>query len=406
MALGMITYLDRACIATLAPGIMADLSLSKLKMGYVFSSFAMSYALFGIPAAWLADLKGTRLVLAATVFCWSVFTIGTAAAVGFVSLLVIRFLFGVGEAGAWPCVARTFSRWIPRSERARAQGFFFAGSHISGGLTPFLVVAMLGVMSWRGIFVSFGSVGLIWATVWYRWFRDDPEEHPSVNAAELSHINLGRVSTRKKAAGWRIFVILARSRNIWALCLMYFPNSFVFYFCITWLPTYLREQHGFASGSLVFFTGLPLLLSVVADAGSGVATDYAVSRYGLRRGQCGVGMAAFLFSAGALFATPLVSSPILAATLIALATAGNMFALPAAWNTCIELGGENAAVVGAFMNTSGQVGSFLCPLVVAYALKWYGSWNISIYLMAALFLLGALCWAVIDPNERLGVAKD
>ena len=184
----MITHLDRACIATLAPGIMRDLGLTTVQMGYVFTVFQLAYALFEIPTARWADRRGTRLVLSRIVLWWSCLTAATGAAFSYHALLAIRFLFGVGEAGAWACVARTFSRWIPGRERGTVQGIFFAGAHLVGGLTPALVLWLLQFLSWRQIFVCFGAVGLVWVAVWLTWFRNDPSEHHGVNAAELQTI--------------------------------------------------------------------------------------------------------------------------------------------------------------------------------------------------------------------------
>ena len=177
--LAVITHLDRACIATLAPGIMRDLGLTTVQMGYVFTAFQLAYALFEIPTARWADRKGTRLVLARIVVWWSCLTAATGAATSYAVLLATRFLFGVGEAGAWACVARTFSRWIPRRERGTVQGIFFAGAHLVGGLTPALVLWLLQFLSWRQIFVCFGALGFVWTAVWLAWFRDDPAEHPA-----------------------------------------------------------------------------------------------------------------------------------------------------------------------------------------------------------------------------------
>src|SRR4029450_13427919 len=185
-ALGMITYLDRACIATLRPGIVRDLGLAAVQIGYVFTVFQLAYALFEIPTAWWADRKGTRLVLSRIVLWWSFLTAATGAAFSYPVMLVVRFLFGMGEAGAWPCVARTFSRWIPARERGTVQGVFFAGAHLVGGLTPSLVLWLLTFMSWRTIFVCFGAVGLAWVAVWHAWFRNEPSEHGSVYAAALA----------------------------------------------------------------------------------------------------------------------------------------------------------------------------------------------------------------------------
>ena len=133
VALAAITYLDRVCISIPAPSIQKDLGLSKQEMSYIFSAFTIAYTVFEIPTAWWADRSGTRSVLARIVASWSCFTIATSAAVNFWSMWVIRFLFGAGEAGAWPCVARTFERWIPAKERGKIQGIFFAGAHAAGG---------------------------------------------------------------------------------------------------------------------------------------------------------------------------------------------------------------------------------------------------------------------------------
>lgn len=397
--LAMVTYLDRVCIGKLAPDIQRDLNLSMVQMSWVFSAFAAAYAMFEIPTARWADRFGTRSVLTRIVVWWSMFTIATAGAFNYGSMLVTRFLFGAGEAGAWPCVARTFSRWIPRSERGTIQGLFFAGAHLAGGLTPLAVVALMPYLHWRTIFVLFGTLGFVWAVAWFVWFRDDPSQHTAVNAAELERITAERPADAGHVAGWEYWRRLFRHRNVIALCVMYVPNSSIFYFCITWLPTYLKERHGFDAALLGFLSGLPLLLSVVSDLFGGVMTDRVAARYGLRAGRCVVGGAAYLVAAVSLAVAAASPSPILAAVMISIATAASMFTLGAAWGTCIEVGRDHAGVVSAAMNTAGQIGSLLCPLVVGYAVKWFGSWDLPLYLMAILFLIGAFCWRIIDPRQ-------
>jgi MFS transporter, ACS family, glucarate transporter len=201
--------------------------------------------------------------------------------------------------------------------------------------------------------------------------------------------------------GWAYWKKLLRHRNILALCLMYFPNSFVFYFCITWLPTYLKERHGFDAAALGFLSGLPLLLSVFGDLLGGLVTDRLTARFGIRIGRCSVGVAGYLIAAMALLIAALSTKPVLAALMIALAVGATMFTLAAAWGTCIDVGGDNSGVVSAAMNTAGQVGSLLCPLIVAYSLQWFTNWNISLYLMSFLFLIGVGCWFLIDPRKRI-----
>ncbi len=397
--LAMITYLDRACIATLAPGIMRDLSLSTVQMGYVFTAFQLAYALFEIPTAWWADRRGTRSVLSRIVLWWSCLTAATAAAFSYPMLLAIRFLFGMGEAGAWPCVARTFARWIPMRERGTVQGIFFAGAHLVGGLTPWLVLYLLMFMSWRAIFVTFGTVGLVWVTIWHTWFRNDPSEHAAVNADELRTIVAERPPDSAHEAGLAYWRRLARNKNMMAMCIMYVPNCMIFYFCITWLPTYLKQRHGFDATALGVFSGLPLIVSMPGDLLGGLVTDRLATRYGLRIGRCGLGAVAYVIAGVALLGAAAASSPVIAATLIAVATGMTMFTLGAAWGTVIELGRNHVGVVGATMNSVGNLAAMLNPLIVAYSVQWFGNWNLPLYLMGALFLLGALCWMIVDPEQ-------
>lgn len=396
--LGMVTYLDRACISVLAPNIMHDLKLSKEQMSVVFSAFALAYAAFEIPTAWWADRSGTRSVLTRIVLWWSSFTMATAGAFNYASLLVTRFLFGVGEAGAWPSVARTFSRWIPRNERGTVQGIFFTGAHLAGGLTPLVAIALLRYVDWRTVFLLFGAVGFAWAACWYAWFRDDPAEHPAVSPAELERIVADRPPDAGHSGTWDYWRRLATSRNVLFLCLMYFPNSYGFYFCITWLPTYLTERHGLTGEALGLAAGLPLILSVFSDLFGGLSTDALAARFGLRVGRTGVGMAGYVVAGAAMLLAATTVQPAVAVAGISVATAASMFTLGAAWGTCLDIGGNHAGVVSAAMNTSGQIGSVLCPLVVTWLARKY-DWNAPLYLIGALFLFGAVCWLVVNPRR-------
>lgn len=399
--LATVTYLDRACIGTLAPFIMKDLHLSKEQMSVVFSAFAVAYAAFEIPTAFWADRKGTRVVLTRIVAWWSVFTVLTGAAFNYASMVVTRFLFGIGEAGAWPCVARTFSRWIPLRQRGRIQGIFFAGAHFAGGVTPIIVLTLVPWIGWRLIFVIFGVLGLIWAVAWYRWFRDEPAQHPAINAAEVAEIAAGRGEESSHQAGWPYWKRLLSHRNTLPICCMYMPNSFAFYFCITWLPTYLRERHGFDSSSLGFFTGLPLVMAVTGDLFGGVLCDSVTRRWGIRIGRVAVGAVSYLVAGVAMLLAANAASGVVAMVFFSTALAAAMFMLAPAWSTCMDVGGKNVGVVSAAMNTAGQVGSIACPFLVTYVLGRSGDWNMPLFFMGGLFLFGAACWLLIDPRKKI-----
>lgn len=397
MALAAITYLDRVAIGVARPYIARDLDLSPTQMGYVFSAFYLSYALFEIPTGWWGDKVGTRKVLTRIVIWWSAFTVLTGFAFSYSSLLVVRFLFGAGEAGAWPNVARTFSRWFPRRDRGTVQGTFFMGAHLAGGLTPLLATALLAYMDWRTLFFVFGSIGFVWALAWYRWFRDTPAEHPDVSAAERAFIEDGNVPDDRPLEKTQWKRLLA-NRTVVCLCLMYFTQTFGNAFYVTWLPTYLASR-GLSVTVAAILSGLPLTLSVVADLTGGLTTDFAARRLGLRLGRISVGggalTAAGLFTIAAAFA----DSPITAAVLIALGGASSNFLLGAAWGTCIDIGGRRAGAVSGAMNTSGQVGAILSPILIALAVQHVSNPSAPLYLTGVLFLMGAVAWFWVDPTK-------
>jgi ACS family glucarate transporter-like MFS transporter len=397
MALGAITYLDRVSISIARPYIARDLDLSPTQMGYVFSAFYLAYALFEIPTGWWGDRVGTRRVLTRIVCWWSAFTVLTGFAFNYGSLVAIRFLFGIGEAGAWPNVARTFSRWFPRHERGTAQGVFFMGAHLSGGLTPMLVTALLASMDWRLLFVVFGSTGFVWAWAWYRWFRDSPAEHPAVGAAERALIESGVAADAGRALEATQWKRLLANRTVVCLCLMYFTQAFGGTFYVTWLPTYLASR-GLVGITAGILAGLPLILSAAADLLGGIATDRTAGRLGLRLGRTAIGGGALAAAGLFTLAATWVASPVTAAVLIALGGASSNFLLGAAWGTCLDIGGCRSGAVSAAMNTSGQVGAILSPILVAAVVGKFSNWSAPLYLAGVLFLLGAVCWLWVDPT--------
>lgn len=296
------------------------------------------------------------------------------------------------------------------SERGRAQGVFFAGAFLFGGLTPALVALLEPRLGWRGVFAAFGSIGFLWAFAWFRWFRDDPSEHPQVGPEELAFITGGRRPGSGNRAGShdgrdadthhadaRVLRALATNSSAWALCLGYFSNSYGSYFVMTWLPTYLAEQRGFQAGALALFSGLPLLLSVFSGFLGGVATDALSRRYGLRIGRCSVGVVSYVIAAAAMALSVLATNPTAAALLIAIAAASSMFALASHWAAAIDIGRDHSGLLSACMNTTGQIGSIASPIVAAYLVEHYASWALPLYVMTGLYLFSALTWLAVRP---------
>jgi MFS family permease len=376
-------------------------------MGFVFSAFTLAYALFEIPTGAWGDRIGTRRVLTRIVAWWSTFTIATAAARGYASLLAIRFLFGAGEAGAFPNVSRTFSRWFPAAERGTAQGIFFMGAHLGGGITPMLVGALLEHVHWRAVFVIFGAVGYIWALAWWRWFRDEPADHPEVSAEELKLIESGRQPLAPHHLDAATLRRIATDRNLVALCLMYFTQAYGFYFNLTWLPTYLEKVRGFSAMRLGLLAGLPLILSSLADLLGGLTTDRVSRRLGLRAGRCGVGGVSLLVAGVALIAGVAVRDDLAAALLISLSGAAASFLLGASWGVCIDIAGPHAGLVTACMNTAGQIGAVLSPIILPFFLeRTPEDWTTPLLIQGALYCTGAVCWLFVDPRRPIALGAD
>ena len=396
--LSVVTYLDRICISAAAPYIMADLGLTVLQMSVVFSAFTLAYSLFEIPSGWLADMRGPRRMLTRIVVWWSAFTMLTAAAAGFRSLVVIRFLFGAGEAGAFPTVARSFSRWFPRRERGTANGVLFLGSRIGGMLSAPLALLLIRHWGWRQAFIIFGTLGIAWAVAWYAWYRDRPSDHPGVNAGELAWIEQDGEGAPGAATPWRA---LLASHNLHAICAMYFAFGYGLYFYFTWLPTYLVRELGFSMLAGGMFSALPFALAGIADFAGGRVTDYLAHTRGLRTARCRLGFASFFTCSILVVLSTVAPYPVAKAVLLAFALASADFALGACWAVCLDVGSAHAGVVTGFMNTFGNLGGLIGPLVVGFAVDRWHSWTFPFYVTAAVYAAGAVAWLAIDPDRRI-----
>jgi len=394
-----IAYLDRVCISTAAPSIQADLGLSVAQMSIVFSAFTLAYALFEGPSGWLADRFGARVALSRIVVWWSAFTAATSLANGFASLAAVRFLFGVGEAGAFPSSARIYSRWTPPRFHGRLFGVLLAAAALGGALTQPLVVALLGRIGWRLSFAAFGAVGLVWSAAFWGWFRDDPREHAGVNPAELALICDGGAQTGAHGpVPWRR---LLRNRSLVALCAMYFGAIYGWYFYLTWLPTYLLRARGFDLHQVGWLAALPLFGIAVGVLAGGFAADRLRVRLGPRLGAGLPGIVGLPLAALAAVGGALVDDAQSSALLLACAAACAGAGIAPAWAVCVEIGGTHSAMVSGTMNMFGNLGGALSPVVFGLCVEHLGSWTAPLFSMAALYVAAGLCWLAVDPGEKL-----
>jgi MFS transporter, ACS family, glucarate transporter len=403
MTLAIVMYIDRVCISQAAPAITTDLGLSKIEMGWVLSIFVWAYALFEIPGGWLADRIGPRRVLMRIVLWWSFFTAATGWVWSFTSLLVTRALFGMGEAGCFPNLTRIFTLWLPHRERERAQAGLWLAARWGGAFTPLLVAWILDYVTWRHSFEVFGLLGVAWAVVFYRWFRDDPRTHPSLNAAEIALLPPPHESAI--AHGKTPWGLLFSHPSVWLLGLQYMSLSYGWYFYVTWLPTYLREARGTSIKMGALLAGLPLLLGGVGCLISGWMIPRLTRIVGsVSTARRLVAIVGFAGASASIFVFTTIQDPTNAMLVLGLAGLFNDFVMPAAWAACMDIGGRYSGTVSGSMNMMGNIAGALSPLVVGYLLAWTGqNWTLTFYVSATVYSLGAVCWLFLDAETPIEV---
>src|SRR3990170_4577402 len=407
IVLAIITYIDRVCISMAGPAIQKDLALTPIQMGWVFSVFGWSYALFEVPGGWLADRMGPRRVLTRIVIWWSFFTAATGWVWNFPSLIVTRTLFGAGEAGAFPNMTRVFTTWLPTRERERAQATLWLASRWGGALTPLLVAYTPQFISWRRAVELFGLLGVIWAIAFYAWFRDDPATHPSVNSAELAL--LPPPSQTASVSGPLPWRLLVSKPAVWLLCMQYACLAYGWWFYVTWLPTYLRNSRGTSIKMSALLAGLPLFMGGVGCLISAALIPRIARSIGVARARRIVAIFGFLGASVSILIFTRIQDPVLAMVVLGFAGLFNDFVMPAAWAGCMDVGGRYAGTVAGSMNMMGSLAGALSPLVVGYLLAWTKQdWTLTFYVSAAIYSLGAVCWLFLDahtPMERVVVGE-
>jgi sugar phosphate permease len=401
-ALAAILYVDRICFSMALSSIKQDLGISDRDAGFLGVAFTIAYGVFEIPVGRWGDRVGPRAVLARIAVCWSLFTALTGACMGWGQLLVVRFLFGVGEAGAYPNTARVLARWFPDAERARAQGFLLAASQISLiGAMP-LAALLVTRLGWRWMFVVFGALGVVWAAAFYAWFRDDPATHSAVGAAERAHIGRSRATavTRHDPIPWG----LVRSNpSVWLLCGTMICGAFNSYYYYFWFPTYLKEARGlsedaagwamsllYTGGSLGMLAGGGLTHRAFA---SGMDRDTATRLMGGL--ECAVAAVCLWIATTSDSSAPLIA-------FAAFSFACMAATQPLTWSCIIGISGRHVGSLFGLINMSGMVGAAASQYLVGdyieqrKELGFVGrdKWDPVFTMYVVMLLVGGVCWAL------------
>jgi ACS family glucarate transporter-like MFS transporter len=389
LALAMIMYIQRVAISQAIVPISADLHLSKAQTGVVLGAFGLSYALFEIPMGLLGDKLGVRWVLSQLVLIWSLFTALTGGAFNLVSLWLVRFAFGAGEAGCFPNLTRMLSAWLPLSERVKAQAVMWAFGRWGGALAPPVAFFVIYHFGWRLGFVALAMLGVAWVAAFLPWFRNDPAQHKGVNAEELKLLASSReLVLHDHGVPWYRLLL---QRDIAFLGLQYFGFSYTWYFYVTWLPTWLQKERGLAPGEAAFYAMIPLACGGLGSITSGFLPLWVPRKW--------VAVGGFLATAALIFIIPSVPGVLVPMLLMGAASFASDLTMPISWDTCVKIGKQYTATVSSTMNMLGNFAGFVAPVVFGIILQETASYAIVMYTMAVAAIVSASCWLFIDPDR-------
>jgi MFS transporter, ACS family, glucarate transporter len=423
-SLSMLTYIDRVCIKLVGGDMRTELGIDTNAFGWVFSAFGLAYALFEVPSGWLGDRYGPRRVLCRIVLWWSFFTALTGCIwkfsydLGYVIpmpyplsewfesiplvfssltlLIIVRFLFGMGEAGAYPVTARALRNWFPYSRRGLTQGLVWTFGRWGGAVAPSLIVVFMLPYGWRGAFVIFGVLGANWVIFFTYFFRNSPSEHPGVNTAERAFILEKGDEHVKLPLSWRS---MFSSPTLWFLCGMYVFSNAGWCFFITWDEEYYKTVLKLERTGLLVASTVPMFFGGVACFVGGFFTDRQVRTWGRRWGRTLQGFLSYLLG-GCFFLLALAvgEQPVLAVAFLCAASFCKDFAMAVSWSTCVDIGHRYSGTVAGFMNGLGNLGTFFAPPIVAHLAR-RGDWHLALVFSACMFFMACVCWLFINPRK-------
>ncbi|PHN02118.1 MFS transporter [Flavilitoribacter nigricans] len=400
--LALLLYIDRICISVAKDPIADALSLSDKAMGWVLSAFALGYALFQVPSGMLADRYGPRRVLSGIVGIWSVVTALTGAAWNFLSLVIIRFIFGAGEAGAFPGMSRAIYSWFPLRERGLVTGINFSGSRLGAAFALPFVAWMIESYTWRTTFFILGGIGLVWALLWWYFFRDTPEEQIGINEEEKAYIIANRQTETDTVAGKPPGrQELLSSKNMQSAIVQYFASNFTFFFALTWLFPYIKSTYELDAMQAGWYSVAPFVAGAAGNWLGGGAVDAIFKKGNWNASRNLPAMVGFALAAVGLIGSIFMTTPLGAIFMISIAIFGADMTLPPSWALCVDIGKKHAGMVSGTMNMAGNIGSFLTALAFPYLTAWMGSTDYFFYTAAALNGIAIWMWWRVKAERGL-----
>jgi ACS family glucarate transporter-like MFS transporter len=409
-----VAFLDRTNISIAGLSISHEFGLSNQRLGWIFSSFLIGYAVFQLPAGYLAARYGPRRVLTFGVFWWCIATALTAVLPSglphsLALFIAVRFALGAGEAVIYPAANQFVARWVPLEERGFVNGLIFAGVGAGSGLTPPLLTYIITEQGWRAAFWFSAAIGFAAGAVWWVFARDTPEDHPGVSRSELKEIRAGLSSAlsseplespalpRNATISWR--AIFAR-KDLAALMMGYFSFGYIAWVFFSWFFLYLAQVRGFNLKASARYAMLPFLCMTVFSLAGGALSDWLTRQYGLRVGRCYLAAVSLVATAAFLVIGSQADSPQLAGIILAGGAGALYLSQSTFWSVSNDIAGRSSGVFSSLVNMGGQIGGALTASLTPWIAQHFG-WTTSFAIAAAFAVGGAACWLVVHPERAL-----
>ncbi len=397
----LLLYIDRVCISSAKDSISADLNLSDIEMGWVLSAFALGYALFQVPGGALGDKYGVRKVMTSIMVLWSIFTAITGFAWNYITMLLARFVFGAGEAGAFPNISRAAYSWVPLKERGIFQGINFSGSRLGAAFALPLVAYLIDAWGWRAIFYFFGAIGIVSSMLFYLLFRNKPEEHSAISETEKAFIIKNRQQEKETTNEPLPIRQILSSKNVILAMIQYIGSNFIFFFMLTWLFPYIKAKYNLNLVTTGFYAMMPLLAGAIGNWVSGYTVDaiYKTGKWKVSRQIPAI--IGFILVVIGILSSLYMDTALGAVLCLSVAIFGADMTLSPSWSFCMDIGKEHSGKVSGMMNMAGNIGAFSTALAFPYLQSWTGSNNPFFFIAAILGVVAIVCWVFMDSTKPI-----
>jgi MFS family permease len=377
-----INYVDRGNLATAAPLIQHELHLSNTQLGFLLSAFFYTYVVAMTPVGWLGERYGAHRILGAGAAIWAVATLLTGFAGGFVSLLLLRLMLGVGESAGFPCSSKLVAVAVEPARIGTANGLMAFGYLMGPSIGTIVGGLLMSYVGWRPVFMLFGALSLLWLWPWSRVTVAEPPSRGASSVAESP-----------------TFAQILRERGLWGASLGHFASNYNLYFILAWLPVYLVSVRGFSMQAMAGVAGLAYLINAIAALASGWAVDRWVraggSVSGIYKGIMALSHVASIAAIGGMVLLPVKGSVacLFAYQVVLGAASPGVFAIPQ-----IMAGPKAAGRWVGVQNTCGNFAGILAPVITGILVDATGNFTSAFALAGLVNVLGVVGWVFILPR--------